>query len=215
MYTHTTSLATSSLVRSIVTLTLPPLKSLTALFDVISFRFTWQMFSSDLMVSIISLTKPVFPACAATASSAVLSKSTLPLSVLITRLASVFSASSLTVFSGIATSDEATLLLPAASIIIFVDLFSRALSTILSAVLASTVVSALSPLTAGIRSAVVLLSAGLLVTLSLGIDGLIIDMIGITAFSSTALHSVHSLCFAPASEAVAALSTIQSLLCLV
>ena len=136
MYTHTTSLAASSLVRLIVTLTLPPLKSLTAPFEVISFRFTWQMFSSDLMVSIISLTKPVFPACAATASSAVLSKSTLPLSVLITSLASVFSAISLTVFSGMPTSDDATVLFPAASTMISSDLFSNAFSTILSAVFA-------------------------------------------------------------------------------
>ena len=175
MYTHTTSLAASSLVKVIVTVTIPPLKSLTAPFEVISFRFIWQMFSSDLMVSIISLTKPVFPACAATASSAVLSKSTLPLSVLITRLASVFSAISLTVFSGMPTSDDATVLFPAASTITSVDLLATALSTILSAVLASTVVSALLSLTAGARSAVVFLSAGLLVTLSVsgveGVDG--------------------------------------------
>ena len=114
------------------------------------------MFSSVLTVSTASLTVPSVPACSATAARAVLSKSTLPLSVLITRLASVFSASSLTVFSGIATSDEATVLLPAASTITSVDVLATALSTILSAVLASTVVSALLSLTAGARSAVVL-----------------------------------------------------------
>ena len=129
------------------------------------------MFSSVLTVSTTNLTVPVVPACSATAASAVLSKSTLPLSVLITSLASVFSAISLTVFSGMPTSDDATVLFPAASTITSVDLFSTALSTILSAVLASTVVSALLSLTAGVRSAVVLLSVVLLVTLSAGVDG--------------------------------------------
>ncbi len=133
------------------------------------------MFSSVLTVSTTNLTVPVVPACAATAASAVLSKSTLPLSVLITRFASVFSAISLTVFSGMPTSDDATVLFPAASTMISSDLFSNAFSTILSAVLASTVVSALLSLTAGVRSAVVFLSAGLLVTLSVGVDGVMVQ----------------------------------------
>ena len=123
------------------------------------------MFSSVLTVSIISFTKTVSPDCSATALTAALSSSTLPLSVLIMRFASVFSAIALTVFSVMPTSEEAAALLPAASITISADLLANALSTILFAVVLSTAAVDLSPETEGVMSAVVFLSAALFVTL--------------------------------------------------